>query len=221
MSFIDTHTGMPAGYTARSATWTTNSQAELLNDLCSGKEAKFTRFTWLSRKYRETFMEGCTQAFYVVKDYAETLLFEKLTDAERGVMLTIQRKTLRYNKLMETISRKTFYLGHCERDGTLKLNAMGNVMLPPGVANCSAVSKGVNGLLAKGLISRMECSHADRQEKVYSAGHLEVIVPRFANEAIGYLYEKIGDCPEARVIHEGLCRELATTFAFVAQENSF
>ncbi|TBC51041.1 hypothetical protein [Rhizobium ruizarguesonis] len=219
MSFTDTYAGTSAGYSARSTNpWITNPQAELLNGLCSGKEAAFPRFTWLPRKHRGVFMEACSHAFFVVKDHVETLMFEKLTDAEKGVFLTIQRKTLRYNKLMETIGRKAFYQGHCEQDGTLKLNAMRNVMLPPGVPNCSAVSKGVNGLLKKGLISRMECSRADSEQKVYSAGPLEIIVPLFFDEAYLHFLERIDGATDQ--IGNSFLEQLYSSFGPFMQENS-
>ncbi len=200
--------------------WITNPQAELINGLCSPHAKAFPRFDWLPRQHRPALQEACNKAFFVVKDYVETLLFEKLTDAEKGVFLAIQRKTLRFNKLMETINRKAFYQGHLDSDGTLKLNIHGNIMLPPSVPNCSAVSKGVNGLLNKRLISRMDCAHPDRDQRVYSAGPLQKIIPCFVLAAHSYFLDQAeGEQSEIDTIGQAFADEVFTSFEAFKREN--
>ncbi|MBY5826579.1 hypothetical protein [Rhizobium leguminosarum] len=221
MTFTDIGTSAGrSAFTRTTTPWTTNPQAELINSLCSLNDKIFPRFDWLPRRHRPAFREACNKAFFVVKDYVETLLFEKLTDAEKGVFLAIQRKTLRFNKLMETISRKAFYQGHVELDGTLKLNIHGNIMLPPSVPNCSAVSKGVNGLLKKRLISRMDCAHQDRDQKVYSAGPLEKIIPCFVITAFNFFSEQTeGEQSEIDTIGRAFADEVFASFDTFIREN--
>jgi hypothetical protein len=141
--------------------------------------------------------DACQKAFYKVKDYVERrrFCFRNLTQAEFGVLLTIERKTLSYSKLFEKLPRRFFWQGEIDRDdGSLRLNDNRIERLPPSVADESTLSKGMEGLLFKGWISKSTADEGPGgHSMVYSAVPINLILQVLVDTISDGVSSELGD----------------------------
>ncbi|MGZ2381195.1 hypothetical protein ACVIDN_002558 [Rhizobium brockwellii] len=181
--------------TTSSHNWVTNPGAHFMNSLCP--PGTFPQLAGLNCDEHVMLKDACHKAFYKVKDYVERrrFSFRDLTQAEFGVLLTIERKTLSYSKLFEKLPRRFFWKGEIDRDdGSLRLNDNRIERLPPSVADESTLSKGMEGLLLKGWISKSTADEGPGgHSMVYSAAPIEVVLQFLAETISDGVPSELGD----------------------------
>ncbi|MFT2212361.1 hypothetical protein ACLJYM_10780 [Rhizobium giardinii] len=110
---VPDHVGEPSQ--PRKSRWVTNDGAEFLNSLCPNSQA-FPAFDWCTSTERLLLEEACADAFNVIGMSWDRSIFTRidpknLTVTEHRILAVIELKTLRFNKLVDKIPRKTFVRG--------------------------------------------------------------------------------------------------------------
>jgi hypothetical protein len=143
--------------------WVTNGPAEFINSLCPNRGMQaFPHFDWVRGRERENLKDAFKYGFNAVQAHYRAALLErhycgKPNAAELRTLYVIERKTFQFGKLMEKIPRRVFHEGERRRDGELvRERCFGTVVVPPAVQDDRTLSKGSNGLLRKGLITKVE-----------------------------------------------------------------
>lgn len=113
------HAGNPAQ--PRKTRWITNDGAEFINSLCPNTQYPFPELDWCTKEERDLLEEACAAAFGMIKTSWDLSIFaridpKKCTVTEHRILAVIELKTLRFNKLLDKISRKTFFKGDNAED---------------------------------------------------------------------------------------------------------
>ena len=162
--------------------WITHPGADFLNSLCPFGGDTFPDFEWLAQEERAPLREALNYGFNAVRERFEAeymrkvLCFGATTDAEKIVLHIIKRKTLLFRKIAEAMTYSTFVHGARTKDGRLLTEARyGLCVADYSYLTPQNVSRAIKGLMAKGLIDRVEStwSRPGRESFVYTPMRIE------------------------------------------------
>ncbi|MFC0805468.1 hypothetical protein ACFHWW_08345 [Ensifer sp. P24N7] len=142
--------------------WFTNGGAEFLNSLCPNGQFPFPDFDCLEAGERGLLEEACTYGFNTFKESWNGGIFDRFkefTVAEQRILAVVERKTLRFGKLLEKIPRKTFLLGD---DGT---DRFGLPLISKTGLDEAGLTRGLRALAGKGAIARVRADQFNGRER--------------------------------------------------------
>jgi hypothetical protein len=198
--------------------WTTRPDVELVNALCPGGKYQFPNFPWLiggdldgihfDGDYRGELPRLFAKGFYRVRDTywaSQMRLQDKLGKYERKTLIAIERRTLRFGKLMEKIPSRLFSDGEID-PGTreLRMARDGFPIMEPAVPDNGALSKASRGLLTKGIITKIR---SDRHSATIDASSIYSALP--IDEALRLLVRNAFDAAtDERVFDQRIRRRI-------------
>lgn len=207
---------------ARQSKWKTTEATEFVNSLCPNAQYPFPIFEWCDSEERKLLREACTVAFDTIRASWQIGVFDRigaLNKTEQRILAVVEMKTLRFNKLLEKIPRKTFSKGEDSED------RLGFELVP--------VSGLSDGKLTTGLASlkksqQIGCIKAEKHNG-RDASNIYCVHPiyrtislfyRVANEELlKRLDEGLVDETRCNVLINGLLEEITTRCKSMFEED--
>lgn len=167
--------------------WRTRRDVEFLNALHPRAGRQFPDFGSLGEELR-LLPDACEAGFRAVVARWESALFSgpsEITRREMKVWLAIERRTLKFGKLIEKIPERHFLEGLRDDQGNLCVGRDGEIILPPtGISDRRNLYATIESLLEKRAISRF------KSEKHFFFGQSYMYSPINARDMLSIFMQK-------------------------------